>query len=108
MRARVHLMAGRWWGFLMATGSEIVSTPLDKNTNRIPRHRAGRENQGAPPGQQGIWSSPEVVDVPVFGRLPFRFLRWCRSALQAPRSATLHVCSGTLERRQSGLWEGRL
>lgn len=75
---------------------ELLSHPLDKNTNGMPRNRrAGKRLTGAP--GTVVWSihHPQDFQGPqIFGQYPQGFLAFAIKAMQT--TDLLHVCSGSL------------
>lgn len=74
----------------------VVSTPLDRKPDGLPRHKSARERGDVRPRVSNLWADVEVVDAggSIFGRFPRRFLKWAMTALAGP--PVLHVCSGNI------------
>jgi len=79
--------------------SELVSTPIDKNLNGLPRERSQRHAKAGTVGRGCIWiADPAEVFVaaPVAGAFPRGFFGWALERLRVPAREVLHVCSGNL------------
>ena len=77
--------------------SEVMSTPLDKTLNGLPRHVSGRA-AGRDLKPPALWAAREALQFPeaVGGQYPKGFLDYLARVLGADRHRILHLCSGSL------------
>lgn len=83
--------------------TEILSIPLDRKVDGIPRHASTRR-MGVPK-RAAVFGTPETFrsGPTVFGSYPKAFLPWAARMLETRQSEILHLCSGGLTSKDGGL-----